>query len=235
MSAGSPSKGARLRSLRPWFLVAAMILSWLIGVQGVTNGCGTVAYLREGSMPDEVAALEAAKAKADPVEGAVEFTGAANMRAIAEARRVMMPISVGRVLLSLLLVASSAMVLAGRRGARSFALQVLAANALFAVAAYALTMDMRQGWISAAVRGSGEIAEASGAAAAASGEPTMVPVFLQWLRTPAFWYWAARFKVVVLEVGVLGLAALAVSSKRTRAFLDAVARAEERLEREDEP
>lgn len=211
-----------------------MILSWLVGVQGVTNGCGTVAYLREGSMPDEVAALEQAKAKVDPVEGAVEFTGAANMRAIAEARSVMMPISIGRVLLSLLLVASSAMVLAGRRGARSFALQVLAANALFALAAYALTMGMREGWISAAVRGSAEIA--SGASATTpSGEPSFAPVVLEWFRSPSFWYWAARIKLVVLELGVLALAALAVTSRRTRAFLDAVARAEERLEREDEP
>lgn len=213
-----------------------MILSWLIGVQGVTNGCGTVAYLREGSMPDEVAALEQAKAKVDPVQGAVEFTGAANMRAIAEARRIMMPISIGRVLLSLLLVASSAMVLAGRRGARSFALQVLAANALFAIAAYVLTMEMREGWISVAVRGSGEIAEASSAATASpNGEPTAAALFLDGMRTPSFWYWAARIKLVLLEIGVLGLAALAVTSKRTRAFLDAVARAEERLEREDEP
>jgi len=186
-----------------------------------------IAYLRGGSMPDEAAALQQAQAASVRDQGIVassmisgELAAIYDMRAVAEHGRVMLPLSVARVLLSMLLVAASAMVLAARPGSRSFALQVIAANAAFALIAYTLTIEMREQWIAAVVRGTSELS---------------LPDEHQMLRSPSYWLWLTRFRLVVFELGLLGLAALAMNAKRTRAFLEASARASDRREREDEP
>jgi hypothetical protein len=227
VSADGPSPGERLRSLRPWFLVAAMIFTWLAGVQGVTTGCATIVFLRQGSLPDESTAIEEAQAAIAADQGVVntslvidDLAEMYNLRAVAEHGRAMMPLSIARVLLSILLVAASAMVLSGRRSARSFALQVFAANAVFALVAHAVTHDMREQWIAAVVRGTSALS---------------LPRDHQLLTSPSYWAWGSRIQLVVFELGVLGMAAVAIQAKRTRTFLEASARAGERREREDEP
>ncbi|NUP05160.1 MAG: hypothetical protein HOW73_03765 [Polyangiaceae bacterium] len=222
MSAGSSSNGERLRSLRPWFLVAAMILTWLAGVNGTMNGCHTVSFLRQGSVPESSAVLE--QAKADETQGLMLVQRAAEHRAYADAPKRMMPLSIAQVLLSLLLVIVSAMVLAGRPGSRSLALQVIAANTLFVIVQYALTQPIREAWINAVAYDTRQLPfNESG---------LQLPFFD--VRTPAFWWLCTRLGLA-LHLGVLGAAGAALASPRTRAFMDAVARAEERLEREDEP
>lgn len=227
MSRGPQNETRRLKSLRPWFLVLAMVITWLSGVYGVTAGCGTVVYLREGRVPDETHAVADAQAiaaradssgRADASAVVFVYRAGAEMRAIAAYSKVMLPISVAQVLLSILLVAASAMALAGRPGSRSFALQTLAANAAFAAIAYVAKTDMREHWVT----------ETFNAAQQIGGDPVVG-------RTQQSLYWVSAMWLALYEVGVVGFATLAMLSKRTTVFMDAVARAEDQREREDEP
>ncbi len=213
-----PEQRSSVRKLRPWFLVIAMLTVWVAGVLGVTSGCGTVMYLREGTMPDEVAALDTAKSSPQPVQALQQYAVVAQLRAVAVCKPVTMPVSIARVLLSMTLVAASAMVLAGRRGALSFSLQALAANTLFALIAYGVTAEVRDLWISSVVQASGQL-----------DLPAEEGIYF---RSPAFWYWFTRGELIVLQVGVLLAAAFAVSLPRSRLYLAAMAELE-RL-REDE-
>jgi hypothetical protein len=192
--------------MRPWFLVAAMILTWLAGVHGVATGCGTVMFLRAGSLPDDVAAVAAATSSPDPVEGLMQYVPVANLRAIGELGKVMLPVSLAKAILGIVLVIASAMVLAGRRGARWIALQALGANAVFALVAYALTRSVRDHWVGSVVRVAQEM-----------NLPSDVSDFNQ----SSFWFWVARMQLVALELGVLATAALAVLSRRSRDYLEA--------------
>ncbi len=198
-----------------------MIFTWLIGVQGVTTGCTNVLYLRDGNMPDDAAPLEVARQSPEDPEKVMEYVSAVRLRALAEHRDRTLPLGVARGLLSLLLVMASAMVLSGRPGARSLALQALGANALFSVANYVLTQDMRDQWIGALANANLGVARPE----------------LGWVdpRAPQFWYWMSRMELAVFELGVPAVASITLVSKRTRAFLEAAHRAEQGREREDEP
>lgn len=191
------------------------------------NGCQNVSYLRASSVPDPVFTLETAQAEADPLEGLQLIQATAEQRAIADASKTMMPLSIGRVLLSLLLVAASATVLAGRPGSRSFALQAILANAAFAVASYILTQPIREAWVAAVA------VDASTLDFSKLPQGILQPAGVDFSGA-SFWYTRARF-ALGMELAVLSIAGAAVLSQRTRIFMDAVARAEERLEREDEP
>ncbi len=196
----------------------AMVMTWLSGVYGVTIGCGTVMYLREGRVPDETFALADAQAIPEPNAAVDSYRTGAEMRAIAAYSTTMLPLSVAQVLLSILLVAASAMALAGRPGSRSFALQTLAANAIFAAVAYGVKTDMRTQWVTATAEAAQQI----------DGDPVFG-------KTPSSFYMVARAQLAFYEVGVVGFAVLALLSKRTSVFMQAVARAEDQREREDEP
>ena len=54
-------------------------------------------------------------------------------------------------------------------------------------------------------------------------------------RAPSWWFWISRARLVVFDLGVLVTAGLAVVSRQTKLFVDAVARADRRHESEDEP
>ncbi len=189
------------------------------------SGCHTVSVLRQGSMPDETAAIEASKGAPDPVQGVLVLRDALEQRAQAVARRTTLPLGIGRAMLSMLLVTAAAMAIAGRPGSRSFALQAIGANAAFAVASYVLSGEVRAAWIDALARSGGSVElDGSGGAGASPID----------LRSASFWYLYCRTALFV-ELSVLAVASAALLSRRTRAFTEAVARAEERLEREDEP
>jgi hypothetical protein len=217
VSLGSPSQAERVRSLRPWFLVAAMILTWLMGVRGVTTGCETALFLRNGAMPDDVAALDAARSGPDD-RARLEYLAVLQSRAVAEHRQRTLPLAVGRTLLSFLLVVASAMVLSGRTGARSFAVQILGANTALYAVEFFTTRPVRDQWIGSWAR-SGVVME----------DP-----YLAMFVSPAALDWWTRIGVAV-EAGLPCLALAAVLTRRSQTFLEAAALAEQRREREDEP
>ena len=213
----SPSEIARVKSLRPWFLVAAMVLTWLAGVHGVTTGCGTVMFLRGGALPDDAAAIEAARSAADPVQGLMQYVPIAHLRAIGEATRAMLPVHLAKAILGMVLVAASAMVIAGRRGARALIGQALAVCAVYSVIAYVVGRGVRDAWVDAVVRLAATLT---------------LPPEAQDFGRANFWYWIARTQLLVLELGVLGVAALAVGMPRSQAYLAAAEALE--AQRDDE-
>ncbi len=217
VSVGGPSQAERVRSLRPWFLVAAMILTWLMGVRGVTTGCENALFLRNGAMPDDVAALEAAQSTRDD-RARSEYLAVIRTRAIAEHRDRTLPLAVGRTLLSFLLVVASAMVLSGRTGARSFAVQALSANAVLALVDYFVTKPVRTQWFEEWSR-SGVLMD----------DPYVAP-----LVSPAALEWWSGVGLA-LETGIPLVALFAVLSRRSQTFFVAAAQAEQGREREDEP
>jgi hypothetical protein len=208
-----------VRQLRPWFLLVAMLTLWLAGVVGVTSGCGTVMYLREGTMPDDAAALDQARANPDATTALQEYAVTSQLRAVATHKRVTLPLSIGRVLLSMTLVAAAAMVMSGRRNALSFSLQALVVNGVFSIVSYALTSDVRAQWIGAVV----EVAQVL----------ALPPDEALAFRDASTWYWFTRAEVLVLQLGVLGAAAAAILSPKSRLFLSAMAEVERTLD-EDE-
>jgi hypothetical protein len=211
----------RARSLRPWFLVAAMLLVWLVGVQGVSVGCQSTMTMRSGVVVDEKTAIDEARVDGDPSRLGYVMQ-AARLRAMVEHRSTQFPLGVGRLVLSLVLVASAATALSGRPGSRAFTMQAIAVNAAFGVLDYVLSQPVRATAIDAVVRVANELFQ----------EVEHAP-----FRSASFWFWIERVRVAMIEVGVAGVGLAALASPKTAAFFEAmesVRRARER-EREDEP
>ncbi len=197
-----------------------MILTWLTGVHGVTAGCGTIVFLREGYAPNLVDAQVEARAMGNVWSGAHHFAQQAELAQVAQFSERMLPLAVAQTLLATLLVAASAMVLAGRPGARSFAIQTVLANAVLALVGYLLKGDARSQWVATTVEAvqTWTLTEAE-----------------RRLATSGYWQSWVTAQLILLQVVVFGGAMLSLLSKRTSAFLEASLRAEQRREREDEP
>lgn len=204
------------RRARPWFLVAALLATLLVGLRGASNGCGTVAYLRAGAMPDEAAAID--EATRDRGRGLWILDEAAQLRSIAEARRVTFPIGVAEALLSMLLIAASAGVLVGRPGSPRLARQALLAYAAFAIASFAITYPMNANYVES-------IRRMTAALELPRWTTYVLPV------TP----YRGLIRLFAVQLIPLGLAALAMRSSRSRAFFDQAQSVEERaVDDEDE-
>ncbi|MGK4009086.1 hypothetical protein WMF31_41170 [Sorangium sp. So ce1036] len=201
----------RPRSLRPWYLVATMLLTWIIGVRGFMAGCGTAMYLRSGMAPDVTAVAEQARDQGDPFQFTFAVLEAAQAHAMSAHQDVAFPLSIAKVLLGGLLVVASGLALGGRPGTRGFVLQVLAANLAFAAVEYALTRDVRGAWI--------DMVAQAGALL-----PPGVPE-REGLTNPGLWWTAERVRFVLFELCILGFAALALTRERTKLYFQAVARA----------
>jgi len=207
-----PPPRAGRNSLRPWYLVAAMVLTWFAGVHGLTTGCTTAMYLRDGAMPDVNTAAQNARGAWDAMDF-VALVHAVEFQAMRVNARVTFPLAVAQALLAGLLVVASGLAMNGRRGARSLALQAVAANALLATLAYAATRGVRVASIEAVLR----VAEAL---------PAGAPQREILGNADALW-WTGRIKLVVFDLGTLALGMLALTRTRTKLYFDAVARAPE--------
>lgn len=187
-----------------------MMLTWLIGVQGLMGGCSVVMILRQGSIAD--VSMEIGKQEsADPLAALPMVIQAARLKAMGEIQNVTFPLNAAKLLLSGILIVASGLAMGGRPGTRPFALQVVAANAALAVVDYALTRSVRAGWIDAAAR-AGELL------------PRALPQ-RDMMMSHATWWWMERVRFVVFELGSFLLAALALRTKRTKVYFDAVAEA----------
>jgi len=172
-------------------------------------------FLRRGNVTDIDAAAEAAKNTDDPMQVIAAIHEAARMQAMSEIREITFPLGAAKVLLAALLVVASALAMAGRPGARSLALQALAANAILAAVDYALTKQVRAAWIEAVARSAPKL----------SPEQAL-------LVDQKFWWWVERVRFAVFDLGTLCLAALALTRQRTRSYFEAAREAAETI---DEP
>lgn len=195
-------------NLRPWYLVAALLLTWIVGVYGLMSSCAIVSMLRQGSV-DDVAAEIGRQDTGDPLQAFSLVLQTAHLKAMSAAHSLTFPLNAAKLLLSGLLVIMSGLALGGRRSARGFACQAALANAAFAVLDYVLTRNVRANWIE-------EVARA--------GE--MLPPALpqrELFSTREFWWWLARARLIVIDLLVPLLAVIALTRARTRLYYDAVA------------
>jgi hypothetical protein len=199
-----------------------MVLTWLVGVSGLMSGCSTVMVLQQDSIADITTEL-GKQGTSDPVQAMWVAIYSAQFKATIEAHAVTFPLSVAKLLLSGLLVVASVLAMGGRPGARPLALQALAANAVLAAVDYALTRSVRASWIEAVGRVGDMLPrsfeqpkdlEAQGAA-------------LGLITSRHFWWWFERIRFIVIDLGIFGFAALALTRQRTKAFFEAVAEAAE--------
>lgn len=203
------------RQLRPWYLVVALLLTWIVGVCGLMSSCSIVSMLRQGSMED-VAAELGRRDTGDPLQAFSLVLQTAHLKSISAAHKLTFPLNTAKLLLSGLLVIMSGLAMGGRPGVRGFALQAVAANAAFAALDYALTRNVRAGWIEEVAR-AGEML------------PTALPQ-REIFSTREFWWWLARARLIVIDLGVPFLAAIALTRARTRMYFDAMASAAESAE-----
>lgn len=205
------------KSLRPWFLVAALLLTWLVGMHGMRTGCQTAAYLKNGAIPDTSEAVEDAREADNPARAFDLLSASAEAGALAETRERTLPLAVARLLLSTLLVAATALALVGRRGAPRLLGQALIAMIAFAVIEYALTKDTRAIYLRTLATSAAELG-----AGQAQGFVIKARLLLS-------------MKLVLIDVGAMVLTGMALLSRRSRTFFDVTARAaEQRVDEEDD-
>lgn len=124
---------------RPLLLVLTMLFVTLLAAGGALQGCATVQVFRAGAVPERPIAPGADVA----LEEATRALERAELAIRLDARRTLLPLGIGNLLLSLLLFFAAWRVLGMRPGARALATQAVAANALFALAEYAMTREVR--------------------------------------------------------------------------------------------
>lgn len=190
-----------------------MALTWFIGVQGVAAGYTVITHLREGSVPD-VASVT--KQSGDQPLHMLQVREMAKQQADADSRNITFPLGVAKLLLSGLLVIASGLAMTGRPGARTLALQALAANLMLAGIDYSLTRNVRAAWIESSVRVFESI-------------PNPLPEQAV-LMDRAVWWWFERSRFALFDIGILGVASLALLRERTKLYFRAVADAAETSE-----
>lgn len=194
-------------------MTATLLLVLIVGLRGFGEGCGATLQLREGIVPDVTAVAKQARDQGDPLRFLLLVSEAAKAQALAGHRSLTVPLSVARMLLGGLLFVAGALAMNGRRGSRGLLLQALFAGAAFAGLEYALTSGVRGAWIDMLVR-------------ACAMLPEDLPDRQSW-TDPALWWMAERVRLVAFDVGLLAVAALALTRRRATAYFRAAAAAAE--------
>ena len=223
-SAPPPASFSAQRNLRPWYLVVAMICTWLIGVYGLAESFGTMVFLRENNVPDVAAIIRELGDDPKPLTALKFLYDAAYMRALSDFARLAFPLSAGKFILSILLVVTSAMAMSGRPGSRTLTIQAHLAHAALAAATFWLLRDARYAAI--------DVVQ--------SVQPTLPSLFpsapREALEVCSIIFgkqsliWNARISTAVFSVGVLLVGALTLMTARTKAFFEAVAAMPEDIE-----
>jgi hypothetical protein len=189
-----------------------MCITWVIGVFGATSSCSELGFLRGSQdMPDEIGR------SVDEVDHALWrmelVRQRARLEALAELHERAFPLGAAHLVLSILLVIASGSAISGRQGSRGVAMQAIAANIALSLVAFALLTPVRQ-----------QSAEAVAQDAVANG-PGPLPGMdeqqsLHFYRQQQIDSERLRLG---LEVLVFGLAALALTRRRTKDYFAAVA------------
>lgn len=196
-----------LKRLRPWFLIGTLAFLWFTGMFGTMAGCGTVSFLREGSIPSEPAIQEVVHAN-----DLNRIARTAELRSVAELKSRTFPLGVGKLLLSGLLVVASAGAIAGRRGARPLLVQAIVANLLFVGLEWALLPELR----------------AHQAQALNAASPHITGPEGETLRAQLAFMKSSPLVYLGIEIAVFVAGLAAVMSIRGRGFFEALDRAHDR-------
>jgi len=196
-----------------------MVLLWILGVESVLAGVSTAATLRDGALPDVDAIARSGTTAGDFRDAIVPILVAARVAALGAVPHLAFPLAVAKALLAGSLVLSATLVLAGRPNARTFALQAIGANAVFAVIEYLLLRHARGAWIDMAARAAAVIQDVN-----LPGDPVEL--------TRVWGFWIERLRLVLMELGIPFLAALALTRPRTKVYFAEAAAAAEGAEEE---
>lgn len=132
-----PQAGARPR--RPLSLRISLLLVWLMGLMGATDGLGSIDILR-----DPHAALAMVERTLDPK---AQQLREAMVQAIIDARNVAAPLAAAGVVLGSLLAIAAGRAMFGRGRGHKLLMQAVVAYALYLPIAYVVGQPIRQGML----------------------------------------------------------------------------------------
>jgi hypothetical protein len=125
-----------------------MFLTWLVAVVGAKHSYDQASYLK-GSTDLVDNLQEQSTRMTEPLERLVVVRERARLAALAIHHGRAFPLNVAQLLLFIGLALASLMALSGRKGARTYALQLVAANAALAALTFALLGPVRDAIIAA--------------------------------------------------------------------------------------
>jgi hypothetical protein len=190
---------------RPWYLVGALLFSWIFGAAAFIDGCNNAMLLHQGhlDLADKFGNV------ADDTMRAAEIAATEQYFDVwfsAHAR--LFPLNVAGFLLGAALVWAAARAMAGRASARSPVIQIALAQAALAILTYILTPDVR----------AAQIAFAISQARDSGGDPDATA-------------WVVRHFPQIARAGMIGVLAvrslfamaiaLCLTRRRTREFFEA--------------
>lgn len=202
---------------RPFYLVAAMVLLWILGVETLLDAAAVVMKLREGGFDDPL--IVARTSGGDSQSAIIQVVAAARLSVLGSMPHLAFPIHVAKALLAGALVLASTLVLIGRPSSRSFALQATIANAAFAILEYFLLRHARGLWLDIAAR-----------AAEVIQDPALPETPAQYARHIGVLLEHGR--LILFDLGIPFLAAVALTRPRTKTYFAEAAAAAESAEEE---
>lgn len=195
----------------------AMITSWFIGVLGLSDAFTKVLFLRDNSLPDLNAIIRGLGDESDPVAALGSLYESAQLHAFGEMVRIAFPLFLGKLILSVLLVITSAMAMSGRPGSRVVTIQAHLAYAALAAASFWLLRDARYAAMDVMHSVLPLLPKLF-----ATEPPQALHAWTILLDKPAL-VWLSRLSVGIFGIGALLVGALTLMTARTKAFFEAVA------------
>lgn len=187
---------------RPVYLVVALLLVWVVGLFGATEGCQTIEVLHRPEVVRKdnhrIGDAEMARRREALIDTVVAF------------RRTVTPLAIGQLLLGSVLTLSAGLTLLGRGQARKLALQAIVIYALFLPVDYLVRRPMR----AVAIETIADGITFPPVAATGPSEDT--------LDQRVFFWWVYR-GALGLQLAVLTLGIFAMTRPRVRAFFNAMA------------
>lgn len=195
----APASRAPLR--RPIYLVIALLLVWLVGLFGATEGCQTIDVLHR---PDAIR-LENSRINDSEIARRRE----ALIDTVLAFRKTVAPLAVGQLLLGTVLTLSAGLTLLGRGQARRLVLQAIVVYSLFLPIDYLVRQPMR--------------AVAINAIADGLTFPTMVGAPSGEIGDQRVIFWWAYRGALGIQLVILTMGLFAMTRPRVRAFFEALA------------
>jgi hypothetical protein len=193
---------AKTAAKRPVYLVIALLLVWMVGLFGATEGCQTIDVLHHPESVrvalERMSDLETSKRQEALIDTVLRF------------RQTVTPLAIGQLLLGSLITFTAGLTLLGRGQARKIALQAIVVYALFLPLDYVMRRPMRAVAIDAIAQGVTFPPLEEGRASPEASDLRVV-------------YWWAYRGALAAQLTVLALGLFAMTRPRVRAFFSAAA------------
>jgi hypothetical protein len=138
----SSSGGVRGPRKRPWYLVAALVGAWIFGATAMSEGCAEISFYKSSDRVE--LAQTAAQELGRDIDPAAAVPLTEHYYSVLDgAKNRVFPIAVAALLLGAAMWGLAAGAMAGRSGARSALVQVIAVHAALIVVNFAITPDVR--------------------------------------------------------------------------------------------